>query len=137
MNTNGLSASQREAKDVGLLAIWTLAWLATLAVAQFGPELWWDDQPILSWVAITANVLVGVGWIVAHSRFLRGVDDLQRKIMLDAIAVALGVGLVIGFAYTAAKSAGLIAFASDIAFLSVLMAIVYLGGIAVGKLRYR
>jgi hypothetical protein len=137
VHAEGLSASQREARDVGRLALWTLAWLATLALAQFGPELLWNEEPVASWIAIAANLLVGAGWIVAHARFLRGVDDLQRKIMLDAIAIALGAGLVVGFAYAAAKSAGLIAFSSDIAFLSVLMALVYVGGIVVGKLRYR
>ena len=45
-----------------------------------------------------------------------------------------GVG---GFAYSAASTAGLIAFESDIAFLSVLMAVVYMIATAAGFLRYR
>ena len=57
--------------------------------------------------------------------------------MLDAMAAALGVGLVGGFAYSAANSVGLIAFDADLAIISVLMAVVYLVVIAVGNLRYR
>jgi len=57
--------------------------------------------------------------------------------MLDAMAAALGAGLVGGFAYSAANSVGLIAFDADLAIISVLMAVVYLVVIAVGNLRYR
>ena len=119
------------------MPVWTLAWMATLALARFGPDLLWDSQPVASWIAIVANLVVGVGWVVAHARYLRAVDDLQRKIMLDAIAVALGVGLVGGFAYATASGANLIAFDANIAFFSALMAVVYLVAIAVGTLRYR
>jgi hypothetical protein len=92
---------------------------------------------VLSWIAVAVNVLLGVGWIIAHARYLRGVDDLNRKILMDAIAVALGAGLVGGFAYSAASTAGLIGFDSDIAFISVLMAIVYIVAVAAGFVRYR
>jgi len=57
--------------------------------------------------------------------------------MLDAIAVALGAGLVGGFAYAAANSIGLIIFDANVAFLSVLMAVVYLVAMVVGSLRCR
>jgi hypothetical protein len=128
---------RREFKNVVPLAVWTLAWVATLALARFGPEVLWDAHPVPSWIAIAVNVVVGIGWVVAHGRYLRGVDELQRKIMLDAIGIALGVGLVGGFAYAAASNAGLMTFDSDIAFLTVLMSVVYLVAIAVGNLRYR
>jgi hypothetical protein len=78
-----------------------------------------------------------VGWIIIHARYLGGVDELQRKIMLDAVAIALGVGLVAGFAYASASTAGLISFDSDIAFITVLMAIVYIVAVGVGQVRYR
>ncbi len=126
-----------EAKAVLRLAIWTGVWIASLALARFGPDVLWGGQSVISWIAVGVNVLAGIAWIVAHARFLRSVDDLQRKIMLDAIAVALGVGLVGGFAYAAANSAGLVDFDSGIAVMSVVMAVVYVLGILVGNLRYR
>lgn len=131
------SATSSSTRDVLALAIWTLAWIASLALAKFGPALIWNDQPPLSWIAVAVNIALGVAWIVAHARYLRGVDDLQRKILMDAIAVALGVGLVGGFAYSAANTAGLIAFDSDIAFVSVLMGVVYIVATVVGFARYR
>jgi hypothetical protein len=121
------------------LAIWTLAWLATLAVARFGPELLWDgqQQPVASWAAVIANLAVGIGWIVAFTRFLRGLDELQRKIMQDALAVTLGVGWVVGFAYVVADNAGLVADRVDIAALPALMGVVFVIAFVVGNIRFR
>jgi hypothetical protein len=118
------------------LALWTFAWVATFALATFGPNFLWDSQPVASWAAVAANLAVGIGWIVVHARFLRGVDELQRKIMQDALAVTLGVGYVVGFAYVAADQADLIAF-GDAGIFAALLAVVYVIAIGVGNLRYR
>ncbi|MFG1875200.1 hypothetical protein ACGFIV_10210 [Sphaerisporangium sp. NPDC049003] len=75
------------------LVLWTLAWAATLALAKFGPDLLWDpQQPVASWAAVAVNLAVGIGWIVAFTRFLQRVDELQRKVMQEALAISLGAG---------------------------------------------
>lgn len=119
--------------------LWTLAWVATLAFARFGPELMWDSQrqPMASWAAVAVNFLTGIAWIIAFAAFLRALDDLWRKIMLDALAVSLGVGWVVGFAYVVADGADLITYKFDIALFPVLLGVVYSIAIVVGRLRYR
>ncbi|XVQ15607.1 hypothetical protein ACQP1W_24675 [Spirillospora sp. CA-255316] len=120
------------------LALWTLAWLVTLALARFGPGLLWDlRQPVASWAAVAANLVVGIGWIVAFARFLRGQDELQRKMIQDALAVTFGVGWVGGFAYVVADAADLVVYDVDAAALPPLLGAVYLIAIIVGKIRYR
>ncbi|TMR99806.1 hypothetical protein [Nonomuraea basaltis] len=120
------------------LALWTLAWAATLALARFGPGLLWDSQqPAASWAAVAANLVVGIGWIVAFARFLRGLDELQRKFLQDALEVTLGVGWVGGFAYVVADAAGLVAYDVNIALFPVLLGVVYVIAFVVGKIRYR
>jgi hypothetical protein len=123
-------------KATARLALWTLAWVATFALASFGPEHLWDSD-VASWAAVAANLAFGTGWIVAHARYLRGIDELQRKIMQDALAVTLGVGWVGGFAYVVADAADLIAHDADIGALTALLAVVYLIAIVVGHIRYR
>ena len=124
-------------KAITRLALWTLAWTATLALAKFGPSLLWDSQPVASWAAVATNLAVGIGWIVAHARYLRGIDELQRKIMQDALAVTLGVGWVGGFAYVVADAADLIARDIGNGVLPALMGVVYMISIVVGNIRYR
>ena len=90
-----------------------------------------------SWGAVAINLAVGIGWIVAITRYLRAIDELQRKIMQDALAVTLGVGWVIGFAYIVADTADLVARDINVAVLTSLMAVVFLIAIFVGQIRYR
>lgn len=121
---------------VGFL-IWTVGWAATLAVARFGPGLWGSGLSAASWIAVAVNVLVGVGWIIAFTRLLRSLDELQRKIMLDALAVALGVGWVAGFGYVVADLASLVTPEVNVAVLPALMGVVFIIAFVAGRIRYR
>ncbi len=123
-------------KATARVALWALAWVATFALASFGPEHLWDSD-VASWAAVAANLAVGIGWIVAHARYLRGIDELQRKIMQDALAVTLGAGWVAGFAYVVADAADLIAHDANLGVFPALLSVVYMIAIAVGHLRYR
>ena len=128
---------QEAFKATGQLILWTLAWTATLALAKFGPIHLWDSQPVASWAAVALNLAVGIGWIVSHARYLRGIDELQRKINQDALAVTLGVGWVGGFAYVVADAADLITYDADIGVFAALLAVVYMIATVGGQLRYR
>lgn len=119
------------------LALWTLAWLATVALARFGPELLWDERALPSWIAVGVNALVCIAWVVAIARFLRTQDDLWRKISLDALVATLGVGWVVGFGFLVADGAGLIAADLNIGLFPALLGIVYLVAVGIGWIRYR
>ena len=81
------------------LAFWTFTWVASMAVAAFGPRLLWDYATVPTVIGILVNLAFGFGMIMANWRYLRGLDELHRKIFLDASALTLGVGLVCGLAY--------------------------------------
>lgn len=135
---NGTGGYRDSIKATVRLVVWTLAWAATLALARFGPRVLWDSQhEVATWAAVVANVLVGVGWIVAFTRFLRALDELQRKIMQDALAVTLGVGWVVGFGYVVAEAGGRVPYDVNVAVFPALLGVVYLIAFAVGKIRYR
>jgi hypothetical protein len=121
-----------------MLAAWTFAWTASVALAKFGPGGMWDvGNESASWAAVALTVAVGIGWIWSFARYLRSLDELWRKINLDALAATLGLGWVAGFAYLVADAAGLVAQAPSIAILPVGLAVVYMASIAAGYVRYR
>jgi hypothetical protein len=116
----------------------TLAWLATLALAQFGPDHLWDTElTALSWAAIALNIAAGILWIVSFAFFLRTIDELERKILLDAFTVTLGAGFVGAMAYSAAGTADLVPEDFSVALFAVFLSVVYLLAFAAGKIRYR
>lgn len=116
------------------LAGWAIAWAGTLALARFGPASLWDSEAV-SWAAVALNVAVGIGWIVAHVRFLRSIDEMHRKVVLDALAVTFGVGWVGGLAYVVAENADLVS--GDLQVFVALLGGVYVVAVAGGLLRYR
>ena len=129
-------ASRQVRSTVGLAA-WTVAWVASLALAAFGPENLWNDQPVPTLAAIALNVLIGVGMLFAHKRYLQSLDELQRAVQLQAMAWSLGAGLVGGLAWTLLARYDLIGIEAEIAQLVAFMGLVYLAGCIVGVLRYR
>jgi len=129
-------ASRMIRNTVGLAA-WTAAWVASLALAAFGPGALWNDQPAPTLIAIAVSVLVGIGMLFANKRNLQEMDELQRTIQLQAMAWSLGAGLVGGVAWTLLARHGLIGFDAEIGHLIAFMAVVYLVGTLAGLRRYR
>ena len=132
----GAWASQMIRNTLGLAA-WTAVWVASVALAAFGPGILWNDQPAPTLLAIAFSVLVGVGMLFANKRNLQGLDELQRTIQLQAMAWSLGAGLVGGVAWTLFARHGLVGFEAEIGHLIAFMAAVYLAGCVAGVLRYR
>ena len=85
---------------------------------------------------IVINAGIGLGMIVTFMRYLREVDELQRKIQLDALALSMGVGLVGSFTYSLLVT---VQFATDneVSDIIMLMTLTYMVGVIVGQVRYR
>lgn len=62
---------------------------------------------------------------------------MQRKVNMEAMAFALGVGVVGGVSYSMLDSANVISFNAEIGHLIMLMGITYLIAFIVGSIRYK
>ncbi len=118
------------------LALWTLLWVASLALASFGPKFLWNENTTWSILAIVTNTAFGAGMIWANIRYLSVLDELQKKIQLDAMGIALGVGVVGGLSYSVTDIANVISSDAEIGFLVILISISYMIALLVGKKRY-
>ena len=134
-NCGGFAAKTR--KTTAHVGYWTLAWLATTAVAAFGPRLVWNFATLPTVLGVLTNIVVGFGMILATRRHLRGLDEMQRKIFLDAGALTLGVGLVCGSSYELLEDIKLITFEPEISHLAILMCLTFMVGMVVGHRKYR
>jgi hypothetical protein len=140
MSTKTRPSTQYKAttsRNTAQLAAWTFAWVLTTALAAFGPKLIWDFQTVPTILAVFANLSVGAGMILANRRHLQGLDELHRKIFLDAGALTLGVGLVAGLSYELLDDIRLISFEPQISHLVILMCITFLVGMIAGHRKYR
>jgi hypothetical protein len=124
-------------KNTVSLAYWTAAWLASMAVATFGPILVWPDNGALTVLIIVVNLVIGVGMILANKRHLQGLDEMHQRVQLEAMALSLGVGLVAGLGYSMLDVANIIPFDAEISHLVILMGLTYGAGVVAGLKRYQ
>ncbi len=119
------------------LGYWTFAWVATMAVAAFGPRFIWDFATLPTILGVLINLGVGIGMIVAHKRHLQGLDEMHQKIFLEAGAITLGVGLVFGLSYELLEDIKLIPFEPEIPHLVFLMCFTFLAAMIAGHRKYQ
>lgn len=128
--------SKQVTKVTKNLAVFTMLWLVTLALSTFGPKFLWDANKAMSLIAIGINTALGAVLIWANIKHLNVLDELQKKIQIDAMAIALGVGIVGGLSYSVLDISNVIASDAEIGFLVMLISTAYIVALLVGKKRY-
>lgn len=123
-------------KDLYKLAAWTWSWVATLAIASFGPTYIWDDHTLLTVLAISVNLANGILMIIANRNFFNNLDELERKIHLESLALTLGLAVVVGLTYSLLDVTKLIGYNAEIGNLVAFIGVTYLICFTVNTGRY-
>jgi hypothetical protein len=116
---------------------WSGAWVATCALLAFGPKFLWNESLGLTLLAIGFNVCVGVGAIMANKKYFEELDELQRKVHLNSLAITVGVAMIAGIPYSVMNFYHMIPFRADVSHLVVLMGLTYGLSNLYGTRRYR
>lgn len=119
------------------LAIWSMLWTSSMALATFGPMFIWEENVALTIIAVILNAFLGGGMILVNIKHFNYLDDLQKKIQLDAMGIALGVGIVGGLSYTLLDTTNLISNDAEISFLVIFIGLTYLVSLFIGQKRYK
>jgi len=88
-------------------------------------------------LAVGLNFCVGVGLILAHKRYLISLDELQRKVYLDALAITVGAVLIVAIPYAVLDRYNIIHLKNQVSGLMILMSVTFLASLFYGTLRYR
>jgi peptidoglycan/LPS O-acetylase OafA/YrhL len=123
-------------KRVKKLAIWTWTWVATMAIATFGPEFIWDNHPFLTPFAIVVNLANGVLMILANRDLFNHFDELERKIHLEAMGITLGLAVVVGLTFSLLDQKNIIPFDAEIGYLVMFIGITYMIAMVINRKRY-
>jgi hypothetical protein len=108
-----------------------------MAITAFAPKYLWDYNTLLTLFSVVVHLGFGYGMLMANKRHLDGLDEMQRKILFDAMALSLGVGLVVGLSYDLFENIKLITFEPEIAHLVIIMCLTYLVGVISGHRKYQ
>ena len=134
-STNGNYAKQL-ASSTKSLFVWTLAWVVSNALIAFGPKTLWDFNTNMTVVAFAINLLLGLKMILVYKKHLSDMDELQRKIHFNAMAISLGCTMVVGNIFGLLVPAGLLESTPNPANLLFVMGISYLVAVFINYRRY-
>ncbi len=118
------------------LAGWTWSWVATLALATFGPQFIWDDHQLLTILFVGLNFANGIAMVIANRHFFNSLDELQRKIQLEALGITLGLTVIIGITYSLLDTTNLIDEDAEIGFLVGIIGVIYMVSTLIINKRY-
>ena len=118
------------------LAIWTWSWVATLAIATFGPKYIWEENTFWTTLTIGLNLVNGVLMISANRSLFNHYDELERKIHLESMVLTLGLTVVTGLSYSLLDQTNLISSNAEIRFLVMFISITYLVTLMINRKRY-
>jgi predicted MFS family arabinose efflux permease len=88
-------------KSTFQLFLATGAWVGSTALMSFGPSALWDFDIAVTFLAIAANLIVGGFMLYSFFRHLKHMDELQRQTHLEAMALTLGITMVLTVIYGA------------------------------------
>lgn len=90
------------------LFFWTTLWLLSVVSLAFGPKLLWHFAYEVTVSAVFINLILGIKLVSAHKQHLDDMDELQKKVHFNAMAISLGITMILGTIYGLLQPMGFI-----------------------------
>ena len=127
---------KEQKKQNKVLLGWTLAWVVSLAFLTGAENTLWNDL-IYTKIGLLINLVIGIGMIVAHKNLFKTYDELQKKIQFEAMAITLGLAVVVGLTYEVSFDFGVIDSEPEFEYLVFFICFSYIASTIINSLRYR
>ena len=116
--------------------LWSLAWTGSMVLVDKAVLYGWYTESFYSVIGIVVNALLGLVVVRTFLRHLGDMDEMKRKIQLDALALSMGVGFVGSFTYSLLTTTGFVTD-PEISDIILLMAVTYMASLSFTYLRNR
>ena len=123
-------------KNTKKLAIWTVAWVGTLAFLSGGVNNLWDSL-LITKIGLLINFAIGIGMIIANKNLFDHYDELQKKIHLEALALTLGLTVIVGISYEVSFDLGIINSEPETEYLILFISFSYIVSVLLNSRRYK
>jgi hypothetical protein len=132
--SNLCSNPRRDRRNLGRFTLWAFLWALSFVLSTLGIKKgWWPSAG--EFVAVASTALLGLISIHRYRRFLLETDELQRKIEVEALALAFGVGMVAGLSLWLLVVDGTVP-GTDLIYVFCAMMVTYGVSVLVGRRRY-
>lgn len=95
-----------DARNRRRFAVWCLAWAAAFVAATLLLDGGVVPPGAATWVVAVAPSLIGLAAIRSYVTFVRGADELVRRIQLESLAWGFGAGVLFQMGYRLLERAG-------------------------------
>ncbi len=130
------SFKQKQFNNTKKLAFWTMIWVFSTALATFGPEFIWEN-PLFTYAGVGLFLITGAAMILANRKHILNLDELQQRMHLEAMAISLGIAVVLGLGLSILEQQDLLGFKMDFAFMTIVISLTYLAGLAINTRRFK
>ena len=124
-------------KIINRLALWTMIWVFSTALATFGPEFIWENS-LFTYAGVGLFLITGAAMIWANRKYLMNQDELQRRMHLEAMSITLGVAVVLGLGLSILDQQDLLfGFDLDFAFITIIISVSYMLSLLINLRRFK
>ena len=127
---------KEQKKQNKVLLGWTLAWVVSLGILTGAENTLWNDL-IYTKIGLLINLVIGIVMIVAHKNLFKTYDELQKKIQFEAMAITLGLAVVVGLTYEVSFDFGVIDKEPEFEYLMLFICFSYVASTIISAIRYK
>jgi len=127
---------KEQKKHTKIMLAWTLAWVVSLAFLSYGANFLWDNL-LITKIGLLINLAIGVGMIIANKNLFKHYDELQKKIQFEAMALTLGLAVVVGLTYEISFDFGVINSEPEFEYLVLFISFTYVASNIINSRRYK
>ena len=127
---------KEQKKHTKSLMGWTIAWVGSLAILSGGVNNLWDSL-LITKIGLLINLAIGIGMIIANKNLFDHYDELQKKIQLEAMALTLGLAVVVSVVYEVSFDFGVINSEPEGEYIVIFISICYIVSTLLNSRRYK
>ena len=127
---------KEQIKNKKILYAWCISWVASFSLLLLGTNYLWHSL-LITKIGLLINLAIGIGMIIANKNLFKTYDELQKKIQYEAIAITLGLTVVVGITYDVSCEFSITKSELEFEYIMFFMCFIYLASIIINSLRYR
>jgi len=127
---------KEQKKQTKIMLGWTIAWVISLAFLSGGENSLWDSL-LITKIGLIINLAIGIGMIIANKNLFKTYDELLNKIQFEAMAITLGLAVVVGLTYEISFDFGVIDKEPEFEYLMLFISFSYISANIINARRYR
>ena len=127
---------KEQKKQTKIMLGWTIAWVISLAFLSGGENSLWDSL-LITKIGLIINLAIGIGMIIANKNLFKTYDELQKKIQFEAMAITLGLAVVVGLTYEVSFDFGVIDKEPEFEYLMLFISFSYIASNIINARKYR